>query len=261
MEENLSLSTRQKALGIVLILLFLGAVTYFIYSRTTWFPFGKGLDNAIKETSYSIPAGVEDPMLSAVLFCDFSLPECRQSRNILEQFQSDLPNDLSITYALFHTTENGRKAAIAIALVSELTEPLIYQDFLYDNQDEWYDVEDPVPSFVLYARQSGINDESFEQRLIEALQPDSHYDQLIQKTINKAASIGVTDTPTIFINNQELDAELTYDVLNNYWENKGSWVEPSDETNSSEQSEYENFDDQLDAGLSEEFEITDSLDN
>jgi len=254
MEENLSLSTRQKALGIVLILLFLGTVSYFIYTKTTWLPFGKGLENAIKDSSYTIPAGVDNPLLSAVLFCDFSLPECRQTRDTLEQFQDDWPNDLLITYALYFTTENGRKAAIATALAGEFVDELLYQDILYGNQYEWYDAEDPAPSFIFYAGEVGIDEGEFEQALSEALQVNSQYDKLVKQAVNKAAGIGVSTLPTAFINNKKVEIQLTYEVLTNYWENKGTWIEPTGTDTSPEHSQYENSDEQLDAGLYEDFE-------
>lgn len=254
MEENLSLSTRQKALGIVLILFFLGTVSYFIYTKTTWLPFGKGLENAIKNSSYTIPAGVDNPLLSAVLFCDFSLPECRQTKDAFELFQDDFPNDLSITYAHYFTTENGRKAAIATLLAGESVDPLMYQDLLYGNQNEWYDAEDPTPSFITYAGEVGIDEEAFAVGLANALQTNSSYDKALIKAVEKAAAIGVATVPTTFINNKKVEVQLTYEALTNYLENKGSWVEPTGTNDSPEYSEYENSDIQLDAGLHEGFE-------
>lgn len=214
--EQTTITTKQKAIGIMLMLIAVILAFYYVYSKTTLFPFGRGLQNAIQESSFTVDAGVEKPLLSAVLFCDVSLPECFGPRDTLMAFQNELPNDLSITYALYYTNENGRKAAIATLVAAQYIPQVTYQNALYANLSEWYELEDPTEHFIFYAESVGVEREAFSTALRDGLQEGSAYDKQVKESNQRAEGIGVTTVPTVFINNKIIAEPLTYNLLHSY---------------------------------------------
>lgn len=228
MEENLSLSKRQKVIGIVMVLIFLVGVGYFVYSRTTLLPFGKGLDYATRDTSFTEYAAVENPLLESVLFCDLSLPECYDMHYTLLLFQEDFPNDLSITFAYYPTTENGKKAAIAALVARTLGKEVVYLDTLFDYLEEWYDAEDPIEQFNLYAAEAGLHEEEFANALANALNPASDIYQTVENGIKKAQSIGVSTVPTVYLNNKKVEEPVTSNFLEaRLTETQPDWYKPA----------------------------------
>lgn len=211
-----TISPKQKVIGIAMVVLAVVLIFYYVYTRTTLFSFGKGLQNAIKESSFAVDAGVEKPLLSVVLFCDVSLPECFGAHDTLATFQNEFPNDLSITYAPYYTTENGRKAAIATLVATQYIPQVTYQNTLYANLSEWYGLEDPTEHFIFYAESIGVEREAFAAALRDALQEGSAQDKQVAANNRRAESVGVTSVPTVFINNKIIAEPLTYDLLHSY---------------------------------------------
>jgi protein-disulfide isomerase len=75
---------------------------------------------------------------------------------------------------------------------------------LYRNQKEWVDQDDPRPIFISYARQLNLKVDQF------TLDMDSNLvDQRISADTQRGASMGVTGTPTVFLDTHMLRYEAT----------------------------------------------------
>jgi protein-disulfide isomerase len=75
-------------------------------------------------------------------------------------------------------------------------------DLLYDNQKTWHDAFDARPIFEGYANRIGLNMEKFRSDLSsEAVA------QRIFLDGKRARALGVTGTPTVFINGREIPFE------------------------------------------------------
>lgn len=71
-----------------------------------------------------------------------------------------------------------------------------YHDTLFSQQSNWGNVEDPIPTFVIYARQNGLKTDGLEGCL------RSHqYQSTVTTAYQYALYLEVDSTPTIYINN------------------------------------------------------------
>ena len=77
-------------------------------------------------------------------------------------------------------------------------------DRLYRNQDEWKELDDPRPTFISYARQLNLKVEQFTSDMESNL-----VDQRISADIQRGTSLGVTGTPTVFLDTHMLRYEAT----------------------------------------------------
>jgi protein-disulfide isomerase len=77
-------------------------------------------------------------------------------------------------------------------------------DLIYDKQNDWKDEEDPRATFTKYARQLGLDTKRFTRDMDgpEVL-------QRLNEDKQRADSLGVMGTPTIFIEGRQMKAELT----------------------------------------------------
>jgi protein-disulfide isomerase len=77
-------------------------------------------------------------------------------------------------------------------------------DRLYRNQKEWAELADPRPVFETYARQLNLKLDQFNGDLQSNL-----IDQKISADMQRGASLGVTGTPTVFLDSHLLKYEAT----------------------------------------------------
>ncbi len=71
-----------------------------------------------------------------------------------------------------------------------------YHDTLFSQQSNWQNVEDPIPTFVIYARQNGLKTDG-----LEACLRQHQYQSTVTTAYQYALYLEVDSTPTIYINN------------------------------------------------------------
>jgi protein-disulfide isomerase len=77
-------------------------------------------------------------------------------------------------------------------------------DVLYENQKLWSEEADPMPIFLRFARELGLDTARFERDLNSA-----EVKTRIQADQDAAAKQGITGTPTILIDGRRLRVEAT----------------------------------------------------
>jgi len=77
-------------------------------------------------------------------------------------------------------------------------------DRLYRNQKEWAEQADPTPIFISYARQLNLNIDKFTQDLTSNV-----IDQRISADLQRGSSVGVTGTPTVFLDSHLVNYQAT----------------------------------------------------
>ena len=77
-------------------------------------------------------------------------------------------------------------------------------DRLYRNQKEWSELDDPRPVFIDYAKQLGLKIDQFTNDLNSNM-----IDQRISADIQRGSAIGVTGTPTVFLDSRLVNYQAT----------------------------------------------------
>ena len=154
--------------------------------------------------------GPEDAPVVIIEFSDYQCPFCRKFATetldkILEAYKGkvrfvyrDFPLENIHPYAL--------KAAEAADCAGEQGKYFEYHDILFQKQSDWS--QRGEEAFVEYARQVGLNVESFKTCLASG-----KYEQEVRKDLQDGLEAGVTGTPAFFINGIPVRGAQPFEVF------------------------------------------------
>jgi len=151
---------------------------------------------------YKIPIGSsyirgkKDAKVTIVEFSDFQCPYCAKLQPTLKKVLKTFPNDVKLVYKDFPLSfhKYAKMAARAARAAGE--------------QGKFWEMHD-----LIFESFSALNEEKFKEfakklnldmdKFLKDFKSDK-YDKLIQADINLGRSVGVTGTPTLFINGKRV---------------------------------------------------------
>jgi protein-disulfide isomerase len=155
-----------------------------------------GAEPAHAQGNPSAPATLEE-------FGDFQCPPCGMLHPILKTLESEYgPAKLRIIFREYPLVPNhvhalqAARAAEAAGLQGKFWE---MHDLIYENQKAWSDAFDVRPIFEGYATKIGLDLEQFRRD-----NPSEIVERRIFLDGKRAHSLGVTGTPTVFLNGKEV---------------------------------------------------------
>ena len=139
-------------------------------------------------------------------FGDFQCPPCGMLHPILKDMEAQFgPANVRVIFREFplvpahaHALAAARSAEAA-ALQGKFWE---MHDMIYEHQKDWHEVFDVRPIFEGYAKQIGLDVEQFRRDITSEV-----VDRRIFLDGKRAHALGVTGTPTVFINGREIPFE------------------------------------------------------
>jgi protein-disulfide isomerase len=209
---------------IVLVLVAVIAIFAFTLRKGNGGDLGPGITNSNQpsQTAGNIPAPTQAPSSTAGLtrpnvkvsspvvleeYGDYQCPPCGQLYPELKQIEHEYGNQVQIVFHHFPLAKmhkNAMAAAHAAEAARNQNKFWEMHDRLYRNQKEWAELDDPRPVFMSYARELDLNLDRFKQDM-----ESNQVDQRISADIQRGASLGVTGTPTIFLDTHMLRYEAT----------------------------------------------------
>jgi protein-disulfide isomerase len=138
-------------------------------------------------------------------FGDFQCPPCGMLHPVLKDMEAQFGPNLRIIFREFPLVPahahalSAARAAEAAALQGKFWE---MHDLIYEHQKDWHESFDVRPIFEAYAKQIGLKVEQFRRDITS---------EIVERRIfldgKRAHSLGVTGTPTVFINGREIPFE------------------------------------------------------
>jgi len=151
--------------------------------------------------------GPADAKIVIVEFGDFECPFCRESFPVIRTLIAKYANDIKFVYRHFPVPSlhiNAIAAAEASMCANEQGKFLAYHDRLFQNQERLdYD------NLKRYARQIGINGADFDKCV-----DDRRYKKFIEEDMADGINIGVSGTPTWFINGRKVEGAIPAEIFN-----------------------------------------------
>jgi Na+:H+ antiporter, NhaA family len=149
--------------------------------------------------------GNPDASVTLEEFADFQCPSCgiyyAEIKKIEEEFGTRL-RVIFREYPLYPNHEHSVLAAQAAEAAGMQGRFWDMHDKLYENQKAWSDAKDALPFFVDYARQIGLDMDRFNRDL----NSDAVAGRITKDGI-RGHALGVTGTPTFFVNGQEAQGD------------------------------------------------------
>ena len=158
-------------------------------------------------TGYARPnAKVSSPVVLEE-YGDYECPPCGILHPVLKQIEHEYGDQLRVVFHHFPLMRIHKNAMIAAQAAEAARNQGKFQqmhDRLYGTQNAWSELADARPTFIEYARQLGLNVERFSGDM-----DSPAVQQRISSDMQKGSSVGVTGTPTVFIEGQMLRYEAT----------------------------------------------------
>ena len=132
-------------------------------------------------------------------FGDFQCPPCATIAPLINQLEQDYKSDLRVIFSHYPlpTHQHAFEAALASEAADLQGRFWEMHDLLYREQSSWSKAPDVRPLFNAYAGILGLNIDRFKKDMeSEPVKARVTSDQ------TRAASLGVSTTPSIFINNR-----------------------------------------------------------
>jgi protein-disulfide isomerase len=138
---------------------------------------------------------------------DYQCPPCGLLYPVLKDIEHEYGKQLQIVFHHFPLAKihkNAMNAARAAEAARNQGKFWEMHDRLYRNQNAWKDLDDPRPMFIQYAQELGLNTDRFTRDI-----DSPEVEQRINSDMQKGTSVGVTGTPTVFIDGNMLRYEAT----------------------------------------------------
>lgn len=138
---------------------------------------------------------------------DYQCPPCGQLYPALRQIELEYGNQVQIVFHHFPLARIHKNAMIAAhAAEAARNQNKFWEmhDKLYRNQSQWAEAADPLPIFTAYAKEFGLKIDQFTSDL-----QSNQIDQRIMADIQRGTSLGVTGTPTVFLDSHLVRYEAT----------------------------------------------------
>lgn len=213
----------QSKSGIVGLVVILMAVFIFIVG-ITWAVLG-GLQKVSKSTGQNIKLptngsgelfsvwsessptqGPANATVSVVEFGDFECPYCRDSFTIVRELMSEYEGQVKWQWRHFPLIDihaQAKRAAEASECALEQGNFWGYHDKLFLNQGDFTD-----NSLVRYALQLGLDKDKFAECL-----SSGRFSDKVQRDVNAGLAVGLTGTPTFFINGRKVPGVIPRDIF------------------------------------------------
>jgi len=159
--------------------------------------------------------GAADAKVTVVEFYDPECESCAAFAPKVKGLINEFPQVRFVyRYATFH--KNGKPAAIFTEAAGEQGKYWQMQEMLFERQSEWGEKHGapataavpPVETFFYkYAQELGLDEEQ-----LKAAVNSPKYDEKIDRDMKDVRSLGVTRTPTFYVNGRKL-ARLSIDDL------------------------------------------------
>ena len=169
----------------------------------------KNSENVIKQLDKdAYYEGDENAPVTVVVFDDFQCPFCKKFFDeTLPKLKEDYIDTGKVKYVFRHFPlsfhQNAQKAAEAAECAGEQGKFWEMHDMLYSHQDAL-----SVDDLKNYASQLGLDTEQFNQCL-----DSGKYKDKVQNDFNMGVQVGVSGTPTFFINGEKLVGAQPYSVF------------------------------------------------
>ncbi len=207
MNQNKSLKT--TIIGVVLVLAAVFAVAGFRYAKQSQ------KTQAVAQTSFTAKAkGPDSAQVRIVGFSDFQCPACAHASPVIDALLEKYPGKVQYVFKHFPLRMHAwapvaHQAAECASVQGKFWD---YYKKLYGNQEAWSVLPDPMVSFAEYAKQLGLDMQSFA-----GCMADPKVAEHIMAEKKEGEVLEVRSTPTFFINGKMFAGQIELQNAGEPW--------------------------------------------
>lgn len=143
-------------------------------------------------------------------YSDFQCPACGAYYPVLKRLEEKFGSQIGFVYRHFPLPQiihqNAELAAMAAEAAGRQGKFWEMHDLLFENQKTWSINSNAKEIFIGYARESRLDENKFANDLNA-----KEIKEKISSSYQEGVSLGITGTPTFFLNGKKLPAPRTYE--------------------------------------------------
>lgn len=149
--------------------------------------------------------------VQVVEFGDYQCPACAQAHPTVQRLKEEYSDKITFVYSHFPLPGNPNAKPAAEAAEAAAAQGKFWEmhSKLFESQTQWASVSDPTSLFVQYAEELDLDKDAFT----EDVQANAYKDR-ISRDQSDGYAVGVSGTPTFFINGKQ-QSSFDYDSLKN----------------------------------------------
>ncbi len=155
--------------------------------------------------------GNEKAAVTLVEYSDFQCPACAAFQPVLNDIMTEFSADLKFEYKHFPLPIHAlsEAAARAAEAAGQQDAFFAYHDLLFVNQTAWSNTPNPTTLFFKYALDLGLDVDLFKRHYNSSALRDR-----VKADSNEARSIGLSGTPTFYLNGEKMNIQTYEDFRN-----------------------------------------------
>lgn len=184
--------------------------SFVIFREDTSAPSGP-VENPHEITAEDHTLGPDDAPLKLIKYSDFQCPHCEDADEVLRDIKEEFSDDLQLVYRHFHVTSpeqhsfDASRATVAAEKQDSFWE---MHRMIFDHQSEWSQDPSARQTFTSYAEELNLDMEQYQEDFENA-------GPRVERDLNIAEQLGVSSTPTFYLNGEKVENLDTFDDLRN----------------------------------------------
>ena len=213
------MTKQNKTISILVIILILVGISFLVYSGMNFYKIIKiknktTVVESMTDEKYTLTnhagdpiKGIKNAQISIYLFSDYQTSKTKDILNIIDELIKKYPNDLNLVWKDLPMTTNrfAQSAALACRCAGEQDKYWEYSAELLNTEDDFL-----VETYQKISDKLKIDTNKF----LSCYQAQKYLED-IDYNITEAYVLNIKEIPTIFINQQKFEGEITQDGLEN----------------------------------------------
>jgi protein-disulfide isomerase len=188
-----------------------GVLAVVLFGGAIWFSSNASEDSNVGvEVSAAHVKGNSEATVTLVEYSDFQCPACSAFQPVLKELVDTYGDKLRFEYHHYPLPIHkfSQQAAVAAEAAGQQDKFFEMHDKLFENQKEWSTSATPQVFFSKYAQDLGLDAELFKKHLNSSLLRDA-----VRSDLDKAKELGLTGTPTFYLNGEKMEIETFEDFI------------------------------------------------
>lgn len=159
-----------------------------------------------------VAIGDPDAPVTIREFADYQCPSCKAFAPTAARIRDELVASGKVRFVYFdfplRMHEHSVEAAIAARCAARQDTYWAYQEALFANQREWASTQNPLPSFLDLAVETGMNAQRLKQCIVQGATRHA-----VEQSRALAKKIGIRATPTIMVGSKVISGVVSYERI------------------------------------------------
>ncbi len=205
----------KKGITVATVVVLVVAFGYFLFKSSN--PGPSSISNSSVRSGALEPKSVPDPLREGdhvlgnpgakntfVAYEDFQCPACAASESVTKAIPTELP-DTKFIFRYFPLTQihqNSVASAFAAEAAGEQGKFWEMKAALFENQEAWSLLSNPLETFLQYAQSVGVPDVAKFQTDMTS----GKYKERVERDLTESLSLDLPGTPSFFFNGKRVES-------------------------------------------------------